>query len=163
MLSIKQSAPFSLPKSRRSAPLCLELPSIRRGWSRWLTTVLVVKNVGVQTLPLNSPTILTRWSLIFVGTKMSTPPAEYNRSLDLQIDQRTHHLLLLGHHIRATISWATQRVPWPSARFLIAIWLSVLPLPENRLWQLPVAVTPKISVLKKSYSICWPIHGFAGW
>src|ERR1700730_17792249 len=126
MLLTKQSAPLSLPKSRRSALYSLELPSIRRGWSHWLTTVSVVKNVGVQTLPLNSPTILTRWSLVFVGTKMITPPAEYHRSLDLQIDQRTHHLLLLGHLIRATISWATRRVPWPSARFLIAICLFVL-------------------------------------
>jgi hypothetical protein len=47
--------------------------------------------------------------------------------------------------------WATLRVPWPSARFLIAICLSVLSLPENRLWQLRVAVTPKISALKKSF------------
>jgi len=42
-------------------------------------------------------------------------------------------------------------VPWPSARFLIAICLFVLLLPENRLWQLRVAATPKISVLKKSF------------
>src|SRR6267154_748047 len=51
--------------------LVLELLSIRRGCSPWPTTVLVVENVGVQTLPSNSPTILTRWSLIFVGTKTS--------------------------------------------------------------------------------------------
>ena len=34
------------------------------------------------------------------------------------------------------MSWATLRVPWPSARFLIAICLSVLLLSEYRLWQL---------------------------
>jgi hypothetical protein len=124
-------------------------PRLRRD-SRRIERRLAIRKNGRCVLGY-SPTILTRWSLIFVGTKMSTPPAEYNRPLDLQTGQRTHQLLLLGHHIRATISWATLRVPWPSAHFLIAIWLSGLPLPENRLWQLRVAATLKILVLKKSF------------
>ena len=50
-------------------------PIIRRGWSRWPTTVLAVKNDGVRTLLSSSPTILTRWSLIRVEAAMNTPQA----------------------------------------------------------------------------------------
>src|SRR5260370_39448115 len=90
-LSIRQEAPLSLPKSQKSALFCLAFPIIRRGWSRWPTTVLAVKNVGVQTLLLSSPTILTRWSSIRVEAAMSTPQAEYNRLFPLRIDTRARH------------------------------------------------------------------------
>jgi ArsR family transcriptional regulator len=71
-LSIRQEVPLSLPKCQKSALFCLEFPIIRRGWSRWLTTVLAVKNAGARTLSLSSPTILARWSLIRVEATMST-------------------------------------------------------------------------------------------
>ena len=41
---------MSLPKSQKFALFCLAFPIIRRGWSRWPTTVLAVKNAGVRTL-----------------------------------------------------------------------------------------------------------------
>src|SRR5260370_1066016 len=89
--ALDQKVPLSLLKSQKSALFCPAFPIIRRGWSRSPTTVSAVKNAGVRTLLLSSPTILTRWSLIRVEAAMSTPQAEYNRLFPLRIDTRARH------------------------------------------------------------------------